>query len=297
MTNQTERYDLHTHLFTTWDKGRFSLERGSRESDAILDAIRDKGLDGIVLANFADYRYEKFVRDMRRWGDMKYIPVKNLGNALVVVDKEETKEIKIIRGEEVPTPQGHVLVIGMDYGCNIGQGRTLTEVCKIARSSGASIVSAHTFYSQGVREELVRNPHLFHSWESKNCNHKPLSDEIIMDIGISICKKGIHVSDSHNRKDLGNAYIEVDGGFDFLSSDEMRDSMRDVLVTGKFNPVMVRMNPLASRLFHIPLAMYDGCFRMKVGLLKSEPPYSIRFLNQDFFAKYGKPPEIFRKTE
>ena len=61
MPNKTARYDLHTHLFTTWEKGRLSLERGSRHPDVILDSVNKAGVDGIALVNFADNRYEKFV--------------------------------------------------------------------------------------------------------------------------------------------------------------------------------------------------------------------------------------------
>ena len=31
-------YDLHTHLFTTWERGRFSLERTPRDIDLIIDS-------------------------------------------------------------------------------------------------------------------------------------------------------------------------------------------------------------------------------------------------------------------
>ncbi len=103
------KYDLHTHLFTVWDKGKFSLEKGSRDIDDILSSIETSGIDGISLVNFNDRRYERFTDSARDRKTGKYTSKKEISNAIIFENQDNGKLLRVIKGEEVNTDKGHVL--------------------------------------------------------------------------------------------------------------------------------------------------------------------------------------------
>jgi len=84
------KYDLHTHLFTTWEKGKLSLERAPRDLDYIADSIKNAGLDGIALVNFEDVRYENFAASARE-NPGRYRVARELANALSITDENSSR--------------------------------------------------------------------------------------------------------------------------------------------------------------------------------------------------------------
>jgi len=269
------KYDLHTHLFHTWEKGKFSLERAPRNVDYIISAINNAGLDGIVLANSHDARYEKFAW-LSREHDGEYRMVRELENALVFVDKKETKEIKIIKGDEVETKEGHVLVIGAKYFQNMW-GESLERTLKIAEKHGAVKIATHVFGCYGIgKENLLKYVDEFHAFEGFNGNYSNfffkgnLNQKEIERLEKELGIPGISVSDSHNKKDIGNGHIEILEDLEFTNSDNLKDSLKDVLKNKRFKLVIRKLNSLSSVVGHVAVCLYDCKIRRPLGLIKQK---------------------------
>lgn len=279
-----QKYDLHTHFFTNWDKGKYSLERHERSLKYILNAMKKEGLDGIVLANGGSEggwkdAYEQLtlqIKDKERLGE--YTLVKKIDNALEFAD--DKKLYKIIKGQEVLTKQGHIIAIGLNYGKIIPSRLELETALKEIKSLGGVSDAAHApvFLGIGIKN-LKKYKELIDVWEAKNMNYENSllrfklgvnpsieeADEIAKQLEIN----WIAVSDCHNKKDLGNGQIEIEN-LDFSSANNLRASLRYFLVSGKFTSIIKRANSLTSVLGHMIIYSYDIHIRNKVRLVTLE---------------------------
>lgn len=221
------KYDLHAHLFTSWETGKFSLERGSREVGDILDVVKNEGLKGIALTCFEDYRFEEFAASARsEFG--KYRLVRELSNALTFTDGEEA--IRIIRAQEIPTREGEVLALAGNSFDRIQKEQGLKETLEKIANSGAIAIAVHPAGYGGIgKVKLTGYGNLFHAYEKFNANFQP-----VLLAGLP----GISVSDCYNRKDLGNGYIEIEKDFDFSSEDNLISSIKEALASRRFKPVV-----------------------------------------------------------
>jgi hypothetical protein len=267
-----EKYDLHAHLFTIWERGMLSFERASREPEVILDAIQTAGLDGIGLADFQDHRFAKlasYVREGQKLGrDGRYKVVKKLRNSLVFATG--TGLINIIRVQEVRTQEGDVSFIGLDDNINLPYRHRLEATLDLGRGFGAPIVANHPFGMFGIgRCNLMVYANYLTAFEKGNCNYRNLKPEEILGIEEQTGLNGIDVSDSHNLGDLGNGYIIIRGAVDTRSEDAVIESIRHHLTTGGFKPYTRRKNPVASRLGHLALAFYDCKIRRPLRLIET----------------------------
>ena len=145
--------DLHNHL------GRYGIFRSF--NDVRDTASRNLGENGILgIVDCDDSRYKNFVefRGGYRRAD--------IGNAVYVPDKR----ILIVRGQEVFTKEGHVLVLGVQKGKNI-KSKRLEDALKEATDLGGIKIADHPFYRGGIIESIKKNPSLlsyFDSWEVYN---------------------------------------------------------------------------------------------------------------------------------
>jgi len=278
-----EKYDLHTHFFTNWAKGRYSLERKPRTPKVILDAIRKARLDGVVLCSAGDEGtnkdvYEQFAEASKYKENCGgYSLTKEIGNALIFEDSEGA--LKVIKGQEVLTGQGHIVAIGLEKGeiikSNLGIEKTLKEI----KSVGAISDADHYKGFCGIGEiNLSRYAYdgLIDVFESFNANytHSLLSSVLGLnpineegeELESLLCINGISVSDCHNRRDVGNGHIEVENGsIDFSTSDNLKESLKKVLEWGEFDRVERKGNSLKSILEHSFIALYDFHIRNKLG--------------------------------
>jgi len=273
----TERYDLHTHLFTTWEKGRYSLERQPRSPERILSAIRRAGLDGIVLVNFADSRYEKFADEALKEPISGFSFVKSSPNALTFAD--DKGYLRVIKGQEIPTPDGHVLAVATDYGQSVANWMRLVETSKAIRNNGAISCADHFSGRMGVGTgKLVENPELFDTFEGINQNYARRVLKPLVGINLPVpmlnkisCFTGLNwiaVSDSHNLGDIGTGHIMIQGGLDFSGADNLRGSLKEVLShQEKFVPVDIKPNAIGAILAHAFIANYDSKIREPRGWL------------------------------
>jgi hypothetical protein len=129
--------DLHNHLRTSSDmRGIVNL--------TIDIAQKRLGFGGIIgLINFGDERYESF---SEQHGYLR----NNLRNALFFPEKD----ILVIKGEEIATKQGHLLVLGIESGKHLKQKRTLEDTISEAKDNNGIIIADHPYYYKGIGEYL-----------------------------------------------------------------------------------------------------------------------------------------------
>jgi hypothetical protein len=75
------------------------------------------------------------------------------GNCLAYIPE---KEICIIKGQEIETNQGNILVFGVDSKKNIRSGKNIEETIKEAKDYNSTIILTNPFYAQGIGEYLIK---------------------------------------------------------------------------------------------------------------------------------------------
>ena len=279
-----ERYDLHTHFRNNWGGGSFSLERDPLIPGFYLDCLKQRGIDGVGLVNFGAsgknaYAFELF-RDLclDKEKVFPYSLVKDLSNALVFKDKGG-KTLSVIKAQEIPTKlperHDHILAIGLDRDVLIEEGQGISQTLKKIKSYGAISCPDHPLCFAGIGEQnLINYCEGFDTWEAYNQNFfnkalksrlglNPDEDKVRFLEGI-IGKRGISVSDSHNSKDVGNGFIEVEK-IDFSSKDNFLGSFKQVFNNNDFISGYCKHNSLFSVLSHVFVVYYDGLIRKRFG--------------------------------
>lgn len=230
--------DLHNHLRTS------SILENSDFNNSV-DIASEKLGNGACfgMINMHDRRYEKFA-DLkgyeRVWiGDKKnaiYIPEKN---------------VLIVRGQEVTTKQGHLLVLGLGYDIHLKNGVSLEDTLKKAKDNCGTIITDHPFYTEGIGNYLEKNLKLLeyidaieiHNGESafglpmspfpRNANKK--AQEFYKKIKKDFPNLGaIASSDGHSIDELGSSWTEIDkldvknpGNFIYSLKDSVRNTNLD----------------------------------------------------------------------
>lgn len=132
--------DLHYHRKTSSNmKGTFN--------STIDTAQKRLGPGGLLaLVNFQDSRYERFSEEAG-------YERKKFGNAIYVPQKD----ILVIRGQEIPTKEGHILVLGLNRGNHLKSGRPLLDTLNEAVDNNGITVADHPFYVEGIGPFLAEN--------------------------------------------------------------------------------------------------------------------------------------------
>jgi len=136
--------DIHNHLKTS---SKFKGKDFNRAVDIASKRLGPGAILGMV--NFADNRYEDLISLP---GDER----EDIGNAVYVPEKD----VLIVKGQEVPTQQGHLLVIGLEKGKHLKGKRILTDTIKEAKDNNGIIIVDHPFYIDGIGKILLENPEL-----------------------------------------------------------------------------------------------------------------------------------------
>jgi len=135
--------DLHNHLRTSSRMKRGDFDR------AVRVAARRLGCGGILgVVNFEDDRYERLLDFGGKYDRQDF------GNAVYVPEKE----VLIIRGQEVPTRQGHLLVLGLGRGVNLESWQSLGDTLGEARDNDGIVIADHPFYNCGIGPYLRGHP-------------------------------------------------------------------------------------------------------------------------------------------
>jgi len=142
-TEERVNVDLHNHL------GR---NGGKLEPNKVVDIAYGRlgpgGVFGVVNSNPDDYRYERFVDSIEyekhEIGDLRngvYIPSKN---------------ITIIRMQELTKGEGHLLIGGLKRGFNLKERKSLLDSLKEAEDNNTAKILVHPFSKKGAGRYLEK---------------------------------------------------------------------------------------------------------------------------------------------
>jgi len=141
---------LHEHLRTGSGLGERDFDKTIFTADYRLG---HQSMFGVV--DFDDKRYKRFIElpgmDRAYVGDDK--------RAIRLRDKGDVWDISCVHGEEVPTKQGHLLVLGLGYEAHLKHGRDVEETIREARDYNpeAVIIVDHPFHRSGLGNHLKEN--------------------------------------------------------------------------------------------------------------------------------------------
>lgn len=139
--------DLHNH---------FSTKSRVLDPNKIADTVRGRlGIGGIcALVNYGCQRFEAFARKAES-------SATRLGNAVYFPDRE----VLIVKGEEVPTEDGDLLVLGTQEGFHMALRRqTLEYSLREATEEGNGItIIPHPYFHSRVGEKIEKEPEILSS--------------------------------------------------------------------------------------------------------------------------------------
>ncbi len=206
--------DLHNHLRTS------SILEDSDFNNSIDVASKKLGAGACFgMINMHDRRYEKFVNLKgydREWvGDNK--------NAIYIPEKD----VLVVRGQEITTKQGHLLVLGLGYDIHLKNGISLEDTLKKARDNNGTIIADHPFYMEGTGNYLEKNLKLLEYFDAIEVHNGEAAFGLPVSpfsIGANknaqefykIIKKyynhlgAIASSDGHSIEEIGSNWTEID---------------------------------------------------------------------------------------
>jgi len=133
--------DLHNHIQT-----------GGRIKDGCFDkviaALCRKSIGMIGVINFDDDRYEQLVNCKGSGRNDRGFYVRLYGG------------LTLIKGQEIPTKQGHLLALGLKKNVHLKSGKTLEDTIAEAKDENAVIIADHPMYFEGCGDYLMKNPKL-----------------------------------------------------------------------------------------------------------------------------------------
>lgn len=188
--------DLHNHLST--------LSNIPKEFNKTLDIAKKRlGKNGIlgIINGGDDNRYEDFI-------NLRGYERQNLGNAIYVPGKE----ILVLRGQEVFTKQGHLLVLGLKRDIHLKSNQNLENSLKAAKDNNGIIIAVHPFFIFGAGNYLAKNPILLEYFDGieifngeafyGNKKAREFYNQIKGDYGIGV----VSSSDGHSLYEIGFNY-------------------------------------------------------------------------------------------
>lgn len=147
------RFDPHNHYKTSSVLTSYDFRRVVKMSS---ERLGDRGIAGLV--NFADKRYEQFVNsDVCKSRGLELGKEKN---AMYFEGEDGDNDAIVVKGQEIPTRQGHILAMGLGYEKHVRQYRTFEDTLKEVKDLGAIAILDHPFYVEGAGKYVMRNPHL-----------------------------------------------------------------------------------------------------------------------------------------
>lgn len=223
---ESVKADLHNHFATLSSMPDFNK---------VVNHIERKlGRGAVVgLVNFSDRRYEDFIgqRGYERYdkGVGIYVP---------------EKDITIIKGQEVPTKEGHLLVLGLKKFIHLTDGKRLEETIEEARGENGILIADHPFYRDGIGTILKDNPHylekcletldgiethngeavyLIHGVTPKGANKRAL---LFYYQTLAQRLKAIITSDGHSVREIGSSWM----GIPRLDVNNLANSLRESIL-------------------------------------------------------------------
>ena len=162
--------DLHNHLRTS------SRSYDADFNRAVDIATKRLGVGAIFgVVNFADKRYEHFTG--LRGYERVYVGEKNNG---VYVPQQN---VLVIKGQEVSTNEGHILVIGLGKDVHLKQYKTLQDTLKEARDN-------NTVISVNADDKGIRNTNSQTAKRKKNAVFGAIHHLVALAFIVKVARKG-----------------------------------------------------------------------------------------------------------
>lgn len=263
------RADLHNHLRTS---SRSSEPDFNRTIDTAAERLGNGAVVGVI--NFADKRYEHFT-GLGGYGRV-YVGEKNNG---VYVP---SKNVLIIKGQEVPTKEGHILVLGLGKDVHLKSGRNLQDSLSEARDNEGIIIADHPFYAYGIGSHLEANPSILqyfdaievHNGEAvfgipktpfpykANIRAQEFYDRIKRDfphLG------ALSSSDGHSIYELGRSWTEIDS-LDLEDKTNFTPSLRDSIRKTNSQTPKKKSKAVLGALDHIADLILINQIGFRIGL-------------------------------
>lgn len=282
--------DLHTHGFCGWHKGpgQFLMRLFGDSPERSLQAVCERGFEEkqntlIGMVNFNGYRYEGLVRTRKDlpkgwevYDDHRkvFVGIRDPGRGLWCF---------MLRGQEVPTDKGHVLILGGDN--NIAH-RKFEEVIKAADDMGALKIADHPLAKLGLlgkaydlatgnhgrrlslgEETLREYADCFDAIEVGNSNFPGLVRKTDRLAG-ELCLDSVYTSDSHSYGCMFSSWMKFPS-LDFRYPDFLRMDLRFKLAVEDYEAYAGR-NRRFETLLHGGAVAYN-LFREAIGLVSKDP--------------------------
>jgi hypothetical protein len=210
--------DLHNHLRT---RDTFKDEDFNKAIDRASKKLGRGGIFGLI--NFNDERkYEEFI-GLKGYYERDYLGENK--NGIYVRDNY------VVKGQEVQTKEGHLLVLGLGYDKRLKPNASLEDTIKEAKDNNGILIAEHPFYAKGISigECLIEHPHLLNDIDaievyngeaafglpfspfSCNANKKALKFyEVIKELESFPNIGALSSSDGHSMYELGSNWTEID---------------------------------------------------------------------------------------
>lgn len=239
------RADLHTHGWCGQETGtgQFVLRILGETGERNLAELSRRGFSEtqntlIGLVNFGDTRYQKIVNTRGQLGKNFEVYDDNRKRFIGVHHKALDSWCFVLRGQEIPTDKGHVLILGNDQEIKY---TSLDEVIKSAEDMETLVVADHPLAEKGLagnifslirrdkkplslgEKTLRKHTERFDAIEIHNSNFPELSPEIA-GLAQELHKQGFVVSDSHDLRRKFSSYMEYPE-LDFGSWESLRDGL------------------------------------------------------------------------
>lgn len=141
----------------------------------------------------------------------------------------ERHELNVIRGMEISTDAGHVLVFGVE-GYTLEMW-SLERLRAITLHEGGAMVLAHPLRGQGFRRPWDTAPHLFEALEAYNGDDHNRSGDYLLTIMDNLGMRGTGGSDAHSGPAVGRRATRF--GMPIANEHDVVAALR----AGAFHPV------------------------------------------------------------
>jgi hypothetical protein len=238
--------DLHNHLKTGSDMSRLPF---NYVLDVANERLGDKGILGLI--NFNDARYEQFS------GLPGYERV-DFGNALYFPEPN----IFVVKGQEVQTKEGHLLVMGIQKNKHLRSGEiTIEDAIKEADDNNGIKILDHPFFKEGAGEHCMQHPEILDSIDALEVHNGEAALYIPGVTPMAANKKtrkfydsvsgehsnlgAIQSSDGHSIAEIGTSYSTLNFPFEDINTSEdvtkhLRKAVREHRYEGKVSDSMFR---------------------------------------------------------
>lgn len=204
------------------------------------------------MVNFYDRRYEEFVK-------LKGYSKDALGKCINGI-YVPSKDIIVVKGQEVPTKQGHLLVLGLEYDVHLKNGRPLEDTLKEANDHNGIIVADHPFYREGLGPYLESHQDLLQDFDALETHNGEAALSLFGLLPFRANEKArefykkitldnkylgaLSSSDGHSFYELGSSWTEIEQPEkrDFVNS--LRQSIRNTSISTERQNVDSRLGAL-----------------------------------------------------